>query len=243
MMNLDDPNNDISKIAVPEHRPLPHAERARQIEAQAGAALKRDYWVKPVITPFGEFSRRALGYTTLGLVLTFLFLAAVFAWQVSRVPQPDPLAETNAFTVMTHVFANFASSTKDDQFQPYRGPEGQNWRNRDAYSFAWVDANGKRQIAVVVSYASTDDLLLDYIDRTRISRITDRTGAVGYANNINIEGRTLDNYGAEWIVIRMSNLLLLVTPTATHQDIQALQSHFINIVGADYRDYIPTATP
>lgn len=239
----NDPKNQISNIVVPEIPINPHAARARALEAQAGVGLRREYWLENVKTPFGEYSRRALAYSVSGVILTGLFLTGLFVWRISTIPNAPELAETDGFTVMTHVFANFAAPAKDEQFQPYRSEDGLSWRNRDAYSFAWVDANGATQRVVIASYANPDDLVADYRDRTNLTVTTDRTGSFAYGNKINVEARALKNYGAQWIALRMSNLLLLITPTASEQDIQALQSHFVTIVGSAYREFIPSATP
>ncbi len=240
-MSLDDPNK--KKLVLPEHPPLAHLERAREIEAQAGAALKREYWLQDVDTAFGTYSRRALAYTGVGLLLSCLFLTAVIFWRISSIPSPEDLPDTDAFTVMTHVHANFAAPVKDPTFAAYLGPDGQRWRNRDAYSFAWTDENGATQRVVVLSYSSKDDLMMDYIDRTRILSSPDRTGSFAYGNKIDVEARSLKNYGSEWIALRMGNILMLITPGATQKDIQALQSHMVTIVASAYRQAIPSATP
>ncbi|MBZ0309747.1 MAG: hypothetical protein K8I82_27030 [Anaerolineae bacterium] len=240
-MSLDDPNR--KKLVLPEHPPIPHLERGREIEAQAGAALKREYWLEDVETALGTYSRRALAYTGAGLLLSCLFLSAVIFWRISSIPSPKDLPDTDAFTVMTHVHANFAVPVKDPTFTAYLGPEDQNWRNRDAYAFAWTDENGVTQRVVVLSYGSKDDLVLDYIDRTRIFSSPDRTGSFAYGNKVDVEARSLKNYGSEWIALRLGNILMLITPSATQEDIQALQSHMTTIVASAYREAIPSATP
>lgn len=242
-MSLDDPNKQLRKLTLPEQPSLPHLERAREIEAQAGLALKREYWMQDVDTAFGTFSRRSLAYTGIGLVLSCIFLAGIIFWRISTIPSPTVFPNTDAFTVMTHVHANFAAPVKDDTFTPYRASDGARWRNRDAYSFSWRDENGDLQQVIIASYASKEDLVMDYTDRSRILISTDRTGSFAYGNKIDVEARALKNYGSEWIALRFGNILMLITRSATEDDIQALQSHMITIVGSAYRDAIPTATP
>lgn len=234
---LPEPRDDL--------RETPDIDRihiAREIEAKAGVGLTREYWTQTIHTPLGLLSRRAILLTILGLLLTCIVFVGAISWRLRDIPEVVILPYGDARTVMIHIHANF-SGAKDPQIQPFFAPAGENWFFTDAYTFFWLDASGKRQQVVVLSYPDSSAAETDYYTRIRLLSTVNQNQTVYRSPNMIAELSSLPTRDSQWKGIHLSNLLMLMSPTVSAGDQQQLYSHFITITAAGHREAIPTATP
>jgi len=212
---------------------------ARAIENQAGAALRPEYWRRPIHTPLGRFSRRSLAIVTLGLLLTLTAFAWIAHWRMTTLPALTELPEQDALAIMQRVHTDFQAD-KDARFIAFTPPDGERWRYRDAYTFYWNDSGYRAQV-IILSYGSLESLNEDYRDRTRPLRFG--SGGVYNGKDMVAETRSLPEYTAEWRAIRLGNILMLTSPNASLTAQQALSRIFVSRVAADHRDFIHFQTP
>ena len=240
----EDRNRDLDALraAAAQESASARQQTSREIEARAGAGLKRDYWVEIVDSPFGKLSRRAVMATSFGTVLWCLVTSIAMLWRLSTPPGVQELPLNDARTVMTHVYANF-NGNKSANFEPFVPREGETWRFTEAYTFTWQDQNGETQRAVIASYPAPETAFGDYVNYTRATSTDRHNEAVARSRETVIEARDKPQYASLWRGLRINNILLLISPGVQEADLQQLFSHVISITAAEQRDIIPTATP
>lgn len=209
-------------------------EEAREIETNAGAGLRPEYWVRPVETRMGYVSRRALAFTFLGLLLAVIVFLGAAAWRLTTLPEPVPLAEQDAAAVIAALHTQFEGT--GEATIPFTPPNGEQWRYAEAYTFYFQEGGQRRQV-VIMSYDSFIALNEDYRDRSRTLTFGD--AGVYTAPEITAETRLLRAYGSDWLAFRLSNVLMLMSPEVSQAMQQALLRDFISIVIADQREIMP----
>jgi hypothetical protein len=215
----------------------------RDIEAQAGKALSRDFWKQIIRTPLGEMHRTTF-YVLMGIVIaSYVFLAVVALLQISAVPDVVILPRGDAQTVMTHVHANFSAPSKEATFSPFVPLPTETWRFRQAYTFRWTSAEGLTQRVIIADYDDPFILKNEYLSKTVSVNFENQTQAMRFDDRLNVEQRTLSAFGGEFRAVRLSNLLLLVDDEVSEADFQELLGHFVSITAAEHRDFIPSPTP
>ncbi|NJL95323.1 MAG: hypothetical protein HC915_17190, partial [Anaerolineae bacterium] len=211
-------------------------------EAQAGVALRPDYWLRPVRTPLGFLSRRSILLTVLGMILWAAVVLLAAGARLAEPPSAVTLPRADAFTVMTHVHANFAMESKDPLFAPFDPPPAENWRFQDAYRFSWR-RDGNTYTALVLSYANLDTLLGEYLIRTQAPTLANYRASTSITQDSVLELRDTPDWGNAWSGTHLGNALLLISPGASEADKQQLRSHFATILAAEHREVVPTPTP
>lgn len=238
------PSLDELRTAAEQEANAARNQASRQIESRAGRALTRSYWREKVWTPLGRISRRGAVVLLLSMLLSCSLIAGATAISIQNsLPSVQLLPRGDASTVMSHVYANFSATNKDPNFAPYFPPSQEIWRFNDAQAFNWRGEGGAEYTAVVMSYPDLQQLNQDYFNHLRFLQFPDSPIALSVNNDIAAESRSSAEYGAPWVSLRASNLLLLVSANASPAEQQELFSHFISITAADHRDYIPSPTP
>jgi hypothetical protein len=233
---------DVTNLPDLADRPAFRSQVSKDIEAQAGAAYTRDFWLSMVRTPVGLLSRRSLAFLAIGIV-ALLALYGFLIWnRLTAIPAPQALPMGDANTVMTHVYANFSGS-KDGRFELFFPPSSDLWLFLDAYMFSWRDSNGTPQQVVIASYGNPLQLQTDYYAYTRTINFDRRQEAVAALRELEVENRGSSAYGGLWRGFYVGNILLLMSPSTPDSAQQELISHVLSIMGANQRDVIPSPTP
>jgi hypothetical protein len=233
-------------LALEEQARARHARReqaAREIEGQAGLALQARFWRERVMTPFGEFSRRALFLLALGLVLTCGFYSLLIYLRLQSLPAVVTLPPADAQTLMTHVHANFAGQ-KDEAFSPFI-PESalEVWRFESAYRFTWRDQAQNEYVVMLLTYANYENMSDDFLLHTRWIRAGGHGEAIFTNPALVAEFRDRQAYGGDWKGLNLGNAIILLSANTPPAASQELYSHFVSITASNHREAVPTATP